>query len=210
MDFKKKWLPAVFAGVLWGTCEATLGAFFHYLHFPFIGSLLSSIGFICMLWALNKNIDIYQIFSVGIIAAAVKGFDLLLPIDSMVVVRPIISILTQTIVISLLGYFLADKAENLPVVSAVLAPFATAPIMIVLFKFLKLGSFIWTNPEIFSVIKMTLWDSFITSLFTLGFILLGKIIKRNFIKEKTLNFKPELIITMTVLLLISKVILLYI
>ena len=84
---------AVFGG-FWGVTESTLGTFFHLIHLPFVGLLLSLAGMFIVLNAARFYHHRGAIILMGIVAALVKAIAI-----SSVKLGPIIGIMSEAVVI---------------------------------------------------------------------------------------------------------------
>lgn len=110
-------LTVIFFGTLWGLIEATLGGFLHFIHFPYTGTVMRSIGFGLMAGALSLERNYKIPFYCAIIAGTLKLIDLLIiPCDSGKVIRPAIAIVSEGMALTLvLSLFKNSFEESLEV-----------------------------------------------------------------------------------------------
>ncbi|MFC1963210.1 hypothetical protein ACFLVL_01110 [Chloroflexota bacterium] len=103
-------------GSIWGFFEATLGGFLHLIIFPNKGAIMGGIGVAVMAsaLALYKNPSILP--GIGIIAASFKLLDIwlfALPIASIHIINPAMSIIFESLAFSLLAAFVMKRiAKN--------------------------------------------------------------------------------------------------
>lgn len=88
----------LFLAALWGFLEASLGWFFHLLHFP-AGALMFPVGMILLLAGYSARPERSTVLLIGLMAACIKLSNLFLP-GSEFVFKPVISILIEALLMA--------------------------------------------------------------------------------------------------------------
>lgn len=89
-------------GSLWGISEAVLGYVLHMLPFGLMGFIMFPIGFFFMQKGYKFTQKASTVFYIGIVAAAVKLFDLFLPfLPTIKVVHPAASIIMEALAVTI-------------------------------------------------------------------------------------------------------------
>lgn len=89
-------------GSLWGISEAVLGYVLHMLPFVLMGFIMFPIGFFFMQKSYKYTQKPCSAFYIGIVAAAIKLFDLFLPfLPTVKIVVPAASILMEALVVAI-------------------------------------------------------------------------------------------------------------
>lgn len=142
-------LKIIVLGSVWGTLEATLGALLHYLNFPLKGNIMASVGFFCLYLAIaggRGSNKIYICTAVGAVAAAVKLFDLLLPMPAIYTIRPAVAILIEALAFSAAVSFMAAVNRDVKpgyFTFSLLVQTLYAIALACVFKFGGIGSGMW-------------------------------------------------------------------
>ena len=96
-------------GSIWGLLEATLGGFLNLIIFPNKGAIMSGIGAAIMASALAIYRKPAMLPGIGIVAASFKWFNawlLFVPLDSVQVINPAMSIFLESLAFGLVAVFL--------------------------------------------------------------------------------------------------------
>ena len=99
-------------GSIWGFLEATLGGFLHLIIFPNKGAIMAGIGVALMTSALAIYRKPGMLFGIGIVAALFKLLDVwlfLLPVTSIHIINPAMSIIIESLVFSLVAIFVMKR-----------------------------------------------------------------------------------------------------
>ena len=96
-------------GSIWGLLEATLGGFLNLIIFPNKGAIMSGIGMAIMGMALAIYRKPAMLPGIGIVAASFKWFNawlLFVPLNSVQVINPAMSIFLESLAFGLVAVFL--------------------------------------------------------------------------------------------------------
>lgn len=99
-------------GSIWGFLEATLGGFLHMIIFPNKGAIMGGIGVAIMGSALAIYKKPSMLPGIGIVAASFKLLDVwlfALPITSINIINPAMSIIFESLAFSLVAVFVMNK-----------------------------------------------------------------------------------------------------
>lgn len=103
-------------GSIWGLLEATLGGFLHLILFPNKGAIMAGIGVAIMASALAIYKKPAMPLGIGVVAASFKLLDVwlfALPVGSIHIINPAMAIIFESLAISLVAVFAADRiAKN--------------------------------------------------------------------------------------------------
>ncbi|MFA5421958.1 MAG: hypothetical protein WC344_04180 [Bacilli bacterium] len=105
-------LTVVLFGAIWGLLEATIGYLLHWLPSMVSGLVMFPIGATLMYWAFRNTDKKTVILYVGLIAAAIKAINLLMPLPPagpIKVINPMISIVLQSLIVFGLSYLFDRK-----------------------------------------------------------------------------------------------------
>lgn len=108
-------LTVVFFGAIWGLLEATIGYILHWLPSMVSGLVMFPIG-AALMYAAYRNTDKKSvIIYVGLIAAAIKAINLLMPLPAIgpiKVINPMVSIVLQALVVFGLSFLFERKTKD--------------------------------------------------------------------------------------------------
>ncbi len=100
-------------GALWGLLEATLGYVLHLVHDYLPGLVMPAVGAAILVRLYKTTPNRKAVFAVGVIAAAIKAVDFLIPgMNPLRVANPMISILMETLVVGVLMTHLANAGAG--------------------------------------------------------------------------------------------------
>lgn len=120
---KKVWIQVLFYGSIWGILEATLGHVLHYIPATIAGAIMFPIAGAVLYKAYDATKSKTALMYVGVVAAAIKSIDLLLPQFTIYkTINPMISILLESLVVvlivnMLISSNLVNKYSALPIAS---------------------------------------------------------------------------------------------
>ncbi len=96
-------------GALWGLLEATLGYVLHLVHDYLPGLVMPAIGAAILVRLYKTTPNRTAVFAVGVIAAAIKAVDFLIPaMNPLRVANPMLSILMESLALAVLIPFFAN------------------------------------------------------------------------------------------------------
>lgn len=103
------WKKVLFFGAIWGLLEATLGYVLHLIPGMFSGLIMFPIAVLIMVTAYRSTGNRMSIFWIGVVAAAIKSVDLLLPgLIPMKTFNPMMAIIIESAIVAVV-YPVADK-----------------------------------------------------------------------------------------------------
>jgi len=156
-----------FYGTIWGIIEATLGAFLHTIHHPLKGPIMFSVGVMVMgagLGMSKPGNPFRFLLGVGVVAAAFKGFDVLLPgpfMTPLVVARPMIAILLEAlsfgVFVSYVGSRMRSPSKS-TAVAGLISPYLGYSLLAVFFTGFGLGSKFWLGKSASELAGIVLSD----------------------------------------------------
>ena len=157
-------LGVLFFGSVWGMIEATLGIFLHMMHFPHKGAVMFSIGSFLILMAIRmyrpKNAMKFTL-GIGLIASLLKGFDIFLIGPEMMVIRPMIAIIIESLAFGA-TYKAIEKVREVDLMTSPLIGVLFAYVSYLgfglVFAYMGIGSKFWLNKTIPEFIQMIASD----------------------------------------------------
>ena len=127
----KLFTTVLFFGSIWGILEATLGHVLHFIPTTIAGSIMFPIASYILYKTYQRTESKASLFYVGVIAAAIKSVDLLLPSLSVFkTINPMISILLESLVVVLVMSMLLNKKPQLSYTALPIASLAWRSVFI--------------------------------------------------------------------------------
>jgi uncharacterized membrane protein len=110
----KKTASIIFFGSVWGILEATLGYVFHFIPNTISGMLMFPIANIILVMAYKATGSRSSLLYMGLIAAAIKSVDFLLPgLSIFKTINPMISIVLESMVVAIVcPYLVGDNKQK--------------------------------------------------------------------------------------------------
>ncbi len=126
------WSTVLLFGALWGIAEATVGYVLHFLPALIAGSIMFPFAGVILYYVHKKTNRLDAMLMTGIVAAAIKGVNLLMPQYSVFkTINPMISIVFESLMVTaFVGLFVSSKKKSL---------FYALPIASVTWRLLYLG-----------------------------------------------------------------------
>jgi len=122
MRKKEMWATIIFYGAVWGFLEATLGHALHFVPIYIAGLIMFPIASGILIRVYTRFQQRGSLFAVGVVAAAIKLVDILLPgLPVMKTVNPIIAILLEAVIVAVAYPLLMNTSIKKKITGAVLA-----------------------------------------------------------------------------------------
>ena len=110
----KLFTQIIFYGALWGFLEATLGYALHWIPTLIAGTIMFPIASVILLRAYNKTNSKKALLWIGMVAAAIKSVDLLLPSYTVFkTINPMVSIVLESLLVfAVVMLFTSERVTN--------------------------------------------------------------------------------------------------
>ncbi len=175
-------------GALWGLAEATIGYLLHWLPALVAGSVMFPVGAAILMRAYGRNGSRKMLFFIGVVAAAIKAADFILPVISpWKVVNPMICIVLEASVVAAVA-LMVEKGP-------VMARLALLPAASVAWRFLFLGvlgiqylttgtlSVQISTPA--NIVSFAIWSGLFSGALAIGLDFLRRLGSKTFVKPFT-------------------------
>ncbi|MDD3478658.1 MAG: hypothetical protein PHP32_07260 [Candidatus Izemoplasmatales bacterium] len=174
---KKQILQILYFGALWGFLEATLGWALHWVPALISGTILFPIATLIMLRAYQDSESKTVVFMTGVVAAAIKSVNFLLPnLSFFKVLNPMIAILAEgLVVVAVIAWAKQKDWKQLAAFSLVTSIGWRALFLSVqAIEGVMTGMFSPTLLSTSSILSFTLWNGLIAAAMTFAFVMIQK------------------------------------
>lgn len=179
----------IFYGALWGFLEATLGYVLHWIPTLIAGTIMFPIAAAILLRAYNKTNSKVALLYIGMVAAAVKSVDLLLPSFSVFkTINPMVSIVLESLLVfAVVMLFTSEKVSN-KIAAAQIASIGwrVGYVTYMVVQFALTGFVSYTIASLANVLEFVVLSGVIGGLMASGLIYLDNSLNYKF------NFKFEI------------------